>query len=156
MLTNLPSQIVVFLISMLPVGERAAIPLAMKVYGLSPIESLLITFLGSIIPVTAVVFLLGPVSEFLSKRVGFVKKFFDWLFKHTRKKHGKHFELFEDLALLVFVSIPSPITGPWGGALASFVFGIKPKKALPFIFAGVLISGILIVFMTQGFSLIFK
>lgn len=156
MFLNLPPEIIVFFISMLPIGERAAIPLAMKVYGMSPVESLVITFLGSIIPVTAVVFLLGPISDFLSKRIKFIKKFFDWLFKHTRKRHGKHFELFEDLALLVFVSIPSPITGPWGGALASFVFGIKPKKALPFIFGGVLISGILIILMTQGVSIIFK
>lgn len=140
---------------MIPIGERAAIPLAMKVYGLSAWQSLAIAALGSIFPVIFIVYLLGPLSSYLSNKFMVVKRFFDWLFRHTRKKHSKHFEMFEDLALLIFVSIPSPITGPWGGALASFVFGIPPKKALPLIFGGVLISGILIIFLTEGFSIIF-
>lgn len=153
---NLPPQIIVFIISMIPVGERAAIPLAMKVYGFPWWQALVISFLGAIVPVFAIIYLLDPVSSFLSKRFKFIDRFFQWLFKHTRRKHSKNFKLFEELALLIFVSIPSPVTGPWGGALASFVFGIPPKKAIPFIFAGVLISGILIIFLTEGFSIIFR
>ena len=156
MYLNLPPQIIVFFVSMIPVGERAAIPLAMKVFGLPWWQALAISFLGAIIPVFVIVYLLGPISNFLSKKIRIVSRFFDWLFRHTRKKHSKRFELFEELALLIFVSIPSPVTGPWGGALASFVFGIPPKKAIPFIFAGVLISGVLIIFLTEGFSLILR
>jgi len=156
MFSNLPPQIKIFFVSMFPIGERAVIPLAMKVFGLPWWQALAISFLGAIIPVFVIVYLLGPISNFLSKRFRFIERFFDWLFRHTRKKHSKRFELFEELALLIFVSIPSPVTGPWGGALASFVFGIPPKKAIPFIFAGVLISGVLIIFLTLGFSLILR
>ncbi len=156
MFLNMPPQIIVFLVSLFPIGERAVIPLAMKVYGLSALEALIISILGAILPVAFVVFLLGPISSFLSKYSKAIKNFFDWLFRHTQKKHGRQFELFKGLALLIFVSIPSPITGPWGGALASFVFGIPPKKALPLIFGGVLISGIIIIFLTEGVSIIFR
>ncbi|OIP23650.1 ligand-binding protein SH3 [bacterium CG_4_10_14_0_2_um_filter_33_32] len=156
MFFNLPPQIIIFLLSMLPVGEKVAIPVAIKVYGLSPWESFVITVIGSFIPTIAIVYLMGPISEFFSKRFIKVKKLFDWLFYHTRKRHTKYFDIFKELSLLVFVSIPSPITGPWGGALASFVFGIPPKKALPFIFGGCFISGIIITFLTQGATILFK
>ena len=37
-------------------------------------------------------------------------------------QHGSRFERFEDLALFLFVAVPLPLTGAWGGALAAFVF----------------------------------
>ena len=135
MFYNLPPQIIIFLLSMLPVGEKVAIPVAIKVYGLSPWESFVITVIGSFIPTIAIVYLMGPISEFFSKRFIKVKKLFDWLFYHTRKRHTKYFDIFKELSLLVFVSIPSPIT---------------------FIFGGCFISGIIITFLTQGATILFK
>lgn len=141
---------------MTPIGERAAIPLAMKVYNISAWQALLIVALGAIVPIIFVLYAFGPVSDFLAKRFKFIEKIMEWLTHHTRKKHSKNIERFEELALLIFVSIPSPITGPWGGALGAFVFGIPPKKAIPLIFGGVLISGLLIIFLTEGVSILFK
>lgn len=153
---NLLNYLIIFLLSMTPIGERAAIPLAMKVYNIPAWHALFIVSLGAIIPIFFVLYALGPISDFLSKKFKFIDKIMEWLYHHTRKKHSKNIERFEEFALLIFVSIPSPITGPWGGALGAFVFGIPPKKAIPLIFAGVLISGSIIIFLTEGISIFFK
>lgn len=61
----------------------------------------------------------------------------------------------EEIALITFVAIPLPMTGGWSGALAAFVFGIKPKKAIPLIFVGIAIAGIIVGFLSKGLSLFF-
>jgi uncharacterized membrane protein len=146
----------VLLISMLPVGElRVALPLALTIYKMDLISAFLITVIGNMIPVVFIAYLLEPVSNFLMKHSKFFKWFFDKLFQHTRQKHSKKFEVFEEVALVTFVAIPLPMTGGWSGALAAFVFGIKPKKSIPLIFLGVLGAGIIVSLITLGAKAVF-
>ena len=141
----------VFLISMIPIGElRVALPLALTVYKMDLITAFFITVLGNMLPLVAIIYLLEPVSNFLMKHSKFFRWFFNKLFHHTRHRHSKKFEVLEELALVTFVAIPLPMTGGWSGALAAFVFGIKPKKSLPLIFLGVLIAGVIVSLITLG------
>jgi len=141
-----------FLLSMVPIGElRAAIPLGISHYGLSAIQTFFIAVIGNMLPVVAIAFLLEPVSSWLMKHSKYFHWFFNWLFEHTRKKHSKKFEVFEEVALVTFVAIPLPMTGAWSGALAAFVFGIPPKKSLPLIALGVAIAGVIVTVITLGF-----
>ena len=105
------------------------------------------------IPVIAILWTLEPVSKFLMKRFHLARRFFNWLFSYTRRRHSKRFEKYEGFALAVFVGIPLPVTGGWTGALIAFVFGIPPKRALLHIFLGVLMAGIIVtvVFQTVGY-----
>jgi uncharacterized membrane protein len=140
-----------FLLAMLPIGElRAAIPLGISHYGLGVIQTYFIAVIGNMLPLLAIAFLLEPVSNWLMKHSKFFRWFFNWLFEHTRKKHSKKFEVFEEVALVTFVAIPLPMTGGWSGALAAFVFGIPPKKALPLIALGVAIAGLIVTAITMG------
>ena len=50
-------------------------------------------------------------------------------------------ERYEELALLLFVAIPLPVTGAWTGSLVSYLFGLNKLKSLFFIFIGVLMAG---------------
>ncbi len=144
-----------FITAMVPIGElRAAIPLGLTVFGLGIVETYVISVVGNMVPIFFIVFLLDFVSKFLSKHFRFFKWFFEWLFARTRRKHSRRFELLEEMALITFVAIPLPITGAWTGALASFVFGIPPKKALPLIFLGVLIAGVIVTMITLGVKLV--
>ncbi len=144
------------LIAMVPIGElRVALPLALTTFNLNLILAFLISVIGNMLPVVVIVFLLDPVSIFLSKHSKFFKWFFEWLFEHTRKKHSKKFETLEEVALVTFVAIPLPMTGAWSGALAAFVFGIPPKKSLPLIFLGVLIAGVIVSILTLGLKALF-
>lgn len=137
--------------AMMPIGElRVSIPLALTQFNLPFWQAYLFSIIGNMIPILFIVFLLNPVSEFLSKYSKFFKWFFNWLFERTRKRHSKKFETLEEVALVTFVAIPLPVTGAWSGAVAAFVFGIPPKKSLPLIFAGVLIAGIIVSLLTIG------
>lgn len=139
------------LTAMAPIGElRAAIPIGLTAFKLGVIETYIISVIGNMIPILLIIFLLEPISNLLSKHFKFFKWFFNWLFEHTRKRHSHKFEVLEEITLVMFVAIPLPMTGAWSGALASFVFGIPPKKSLPLIFLGVLIAGVIVTLITLG------
>lgn len=147
---DLPPRIMVLLVAMLPFSElRGAIPLAIKVYGLTPIEAFILGVVGNIIPVIFLLFLLGP----LEKRLRIIKvfdMFFDRLFHRTRKKHSERIDRYGALGLVTFVAIPLPITGAWTGVAAAYVFDIKKRYAFPAIVAGVLLAGIVVTLATLG------
>lgn len=140
-----------FISAMLPITElRGALPLALLHYKLPILTAYFAAVIGNIIPVFFIVYLLGPVQQFLSKHSRLFNWFFQKLFTRTRSKHTKRFETMEEIALVTFVAIPLPMTGAWSGALASFVFGIPPKKAIPLIFLGVLIAGVIVSILSLG------
>ena len=148
---NFPPELATFIISMLPVSElRGAIPVAIGVYNLDPTEAYFLAVSGNIIPVIFILKYIDPVSKYLMSKSKFFNKFFTYLFEHTRKKHNGKFEKWGPLALITFVAIPLPITGGWSGALAAFVFGVPFKKALPLIFLGVLIAGVIVTGLSLG------
>lgn len=143
------------LTAMTPIGElRAAIPIGLTAFKLGVIETYTISVIGNMIPIIFIIFLLEPTSKFLSKHSRFFKWFFNWLFEHTRRRHSHKFEVLEEITLVMFVAIPLPVTGAWSGALASFVFGIPPKKSLPLIFLGVLIAGVIVTLITLGIKFV--
>jgi len=140
LLTTVPVWFRTVVISMIPVVElRGAIPAAYHwKAGLG--ATFFWAVLGNMIPIPFILLLLGPVSDWL-RRFGPLDRFFSWLFERTRKKHGRSYERWRDLALCFFVAIPLPGTGAWTGALAAFVFDVPFWRALGAIFAGVLLAG---------------
>ncbi|MBU4314322.1 MAG: small multi-drug export protein, partial [Actinobacteria bacterium] len=113
-------------------------------YGMNVFETYIISVLGNMIPVAAILWILEPVSKFLMNRFKIARRFFTWLFNYTRRRHSKRFEKYEGYALAGFVAIPLPITGGWTGALIAFVFGIPPKRAVLHILIGVLMAGVIV------------
>lgn len=139
------------LMAMAPLGElRVALPYALTKLSLPFWEAYFLSVVGNMIPIIIIIYLLDPVSKFLSKHSRLFKRFFDWLFERTRKKHSHRFEVLEEIALVSFVAIPLPVTGAWSGAVAAFVFGIPPKKSLLLILLGVMIAGIVVGLLTIG------
>lgn len=149
--SSLPPELAIFIISMLPVSElRGAIPMAIGVYHLSPLQAYVIAVIGNIVPVIFILKYIEPVSNYLASKSKFFKMFFMRLFEYTRKKHNGKFEKWGALALITFVAIPLPITGGWSGAIAAFVFGIPLKKALPLISFGIMIAGVIMTGLSLG------
>jgi len=149
--SNFPPELATFIISMLPISElRGAIPVAIGVYNLNPIEAYSIAVIGNMIPVIFILKYIDPISKYLMSKSKFFDKFFTFLFERTRKKHNGKFEKWGALALITFVAIPLPVTGGWSGALAAFVFGIPFKKALPLIFLGIMIAGLIVMGLSLG------
>ena len=67
-----------------------------------------------------------------------------WQQERVRRVQGPRFEKYGSLALIILVAIPLPMTGAWTGSLASWVFGIPPRRAIPLIAIGVAIAGVVV------------
>lgn len=142
----------IFLTALTPIGElRAAIP-----YGLTALNQpvwlvFLTAIIGNIIPPLLILWLFPGVSAWLQKKSHLMAKFLDWLFARTRRRTKDKIEKYGSLALILFVAIPLPYTGAWSGALAAWLFGIPFKKAIPNIFLGIMIAGVIVTGITLGF-----
>lgn len=156
-LKNLPPEIATMIIAMIPVTElRASIPIALGVYDLSIFSAIFWSVLGDIIPMFFILIFIGPVSRLLMRKYKFWNKFFTWLFERTRYKfQGKH-DRFGELALIIFVAIPLPVTGSWTGSLASFLFGIPIRRAFVLITIGVILSAVIVSFIATGVFSFFR
>ena len=129
----------VIALAALPVSElRGAIPAALAM-GFSPQKAYLLSFIGNLIPVVPLLFLLQPIAAGL-RHIRIFERFFDWLFERTRKK-ATLVEKFEMLGLILFVAIPLPVTGAWTGCVAATLFKIRFRYAFLAIMLGVAIAG---------------
>ena len=140
----------VFLISATPVGElRLAIPVGLFVYHLNWFYVFVIAVLGNLLPVIFLLLFLEKTSNYLSKKSKFFRHFFQWLFERTHKKYISKFEKYDFIALMALVAIPLPFTGAWTASLVAFLFGIPFKRAFPAICFGVIIAGLIVIFVTK-------
>lgn len=148
---GLPPPLAVMVLAMLPVLElRGSIPLARQVWHLPPLEAFLWSVIGNALPVPFILLLLGPVTRWAESHWGWFHRFLERLYEHTRRRHSTRFERLRDLALMTFVAIPLPVTGAWSGSLAAFVFGVPFRRALLFIYAGVLVAGVVVLTAVYG------
>ncbi len=152
-LSHFPKDLATVLIAMLPIAElRGAIPWALASPpmggGLGWQEAYIYAVIGNFLPVIPLLLLLEPLSSRLRKFKIF-DRFFIWLFARTRRR-GKLIERYEALGLILFVGIPLPVTGAWTGSVAAFLFGVHLKWALPAIFAGILLAGVVVTLASLG------
>ncbi|RKY41841.1 MAG: ligand-binding protein SH3 [Candidatus Makaraimicrobium thalassicum] len=149
-LVGFNKEAAVIILAALPVSElRGAIPLALAI-GFPPLKAYSLSFIGNLIPVLPLLFLLQPVSNGL-RHIRIFRKFFDWLFERTRKKAAL-IEKFEALGLILFVAIPLPVTGAWTGCVAATLFKIRFRYAFIAIIVGVAVAGLVV----MGLSLVGK
>lgn len=156
LVSGIPPIIATIIVAATPIAElRGAIPLAIEVYHLPIWQAFLFSVIGNTIPIFFVYFVFELFYRLLSKNK-IAKGFFEWLFARTRKKFQGSYALYGEIALVIFVAIPLPMTGAWTGALAAWLFGIKPKVGIPLVFAGVVIAGIIVTLLTVGVSAILR
>ena len=147
-----------FLISMVPIIElRGAVPFGVAM-GVNPFVALAVSIIGNMIPVPFIYLFARKFLEW-GKDVKFLSKICKWVLKKG-EKGGKKLTAKTGqsvyVALLLFVGIPLPGTGAWTGALVAAIMGIRLKHAIPAIFLGVLIAGVLVTGITYGFFAIFQ
>jgi len=144
------------LAAMTPVGElRLAIPFALAKLDLTIEQAYILSVIGNLIPVIFLLLFLEAVSLFLIRKSKTFAKFFDWLFERTRRRINHHYEIYGYIALVVFVSIPLPITGAWTGSAAAYLLGIPFWRAFGLIALGVVISGVIVTLASIGIISIF-
>lgn len=152
-ISHLPKELATFLLGAIPVTElRAALPIGYRVYHLSAFWAWFFSVAGTFFSMILIVYLLDPIATFLSARMDIFKKFFDWLFEHTRKRVSHRIEEYEEWGIFILAATPIPLVGGMTGALAAFVFGIPRKKSLPLLLLGTMVSGGIVL----GITLFFK
>ncbi|MBU0672622.1 MAG: small multi-drug export protein [Candidatus Margulisbacteria bacterium] len=123
LLRGLPNELIVFLVSATPVIEvRGAVPIALLLFKLPVVTTLILCVLGSILPVFPILWFL-KIAVGKLRKIEFFDKFFEWLFARTRSK-SKIIEDFELVGLTLFIAIPFPGTGVWTGTIAAYLLGL--------------------------------
>ena len=142
----------VFLISMVPIIElRGAIPVAVGM-GLPLIPSYIICIIGNMLPVPFIYFFARKVLIWGSDKP-VIGKFFTFCLEKG-EKGGKKLQakagrgLF--VALLLFVGIPLPGTGPWTGTLAASLLDMDFKSSVVAVMCGVLLAGVIMALISNG------
>lgn len=150
--SGFPRELATFLIAFIPVTElRASIPLAIKVYGLSPLAAWFYSVAGTYFVMVLIVFLLDPIAKILSKYFLLFEKFFAWLFEHTRKRANGKMEKYGEWAIFILAATPIPLLGGLTGALAAFVFDVPFRKSLPLLLFGTMVAGAIVTGITLYF-----
>jgi uncharacterized membrane protein len=145
------NEIIVFLTAMTPVGElRAAIPVGIEVFGMSPLHTYVISVLGNAVPVLVLVFGLGAITRWCDKNVKWCHRILLKVFARTERVFRGRYERYGAVALFLFTMIPLPVTGVWTASVAAVIFKIRPKVAVPAILLGMLTAGIIVTFVTLG------
>lgn len=149
LLAGVPDWAIVLFIAALPIVElRGAIPVAILTLGMPWQEAVPLAILGNMIPIPFILWLLGPVSQFLSRWRVF-ERFFNWLFERTRRRSAA-LERAEVAGLIVFVAIPLPVTGGWTGSVAAYLLNFPIWRSTAYIFVGVCIASIVVTLLTVG------
>jgi len=140
---GISADFVVMAIAAMPIVElRGAVPVAHHVFDMGLVRSFVLSVIGNMIPVPAILLLLGPVSNVMRK-IPIFDKFFTWLFNRTRRRSGT-IQKYQELGLILFIAVPLPVTGAWTGSLAAFLFGLRFWLSMFCVVAGVCIAGVVV------------
>lgn len=146
--SGMGKEIVVFIISMLPILELRGGLLAARILNLNFMPAYIISILGNCLPIPFVLL--------------FLDKIFNWLknFKTTKKIVVKienkilskkaQIEKYGYWGLLLFVGIPLPGTGAWTGAGLAVLLRLDRKKSSLVIFLGVILASIIMSIISYG------
>ncbi len=151
--THTGNLMMTMLISMVPVLElRGAIPAGVAA-GLSVKEALVVSIIGNLLPVPIIILFVRKVFDWMRKK----SERLDFLvcrFEEKAKKQSVMIDKYEWFGLVLLVAVPLPGTGAWTGALVAAMLNMRLKRALPAVFIGVVIAGIVLYYITYGASML--
>ena len=141
-------EIVVFIISMIPILELRGGLLAASLLQIPITTAIPICIVGNIVPIPFILL--------------FIKKIFQWLKKFRifrpliEKLENRAMKKSDSVAkgefwgLALFVGIPLPGTGAWTGSLIAALLEIDLKKAVWAILVGIIIATIIMSIVSYG------
>ena len=147
-LKDLPPELIVFAISLLPILELRGGLVAAALLGLEWYIAFPICVIGNILPIPFILLFIKQIFKVLRKLPVFKK-----IIPKLEKKAGEKGSLINRgrfIGLFSFVAIPLPGTGAWMGALAATLLDIRMKKSFPIIFLGVITAGIIMLLIAYA------
>ncbi len=146
--TVLGKEILVFIISLMPILELRGGLLAASLLGLDPIPSYIISVIGNVIPIPFILWFMGTILKWMKKRKR-LKKIANWIDKKVEKNRSK-IEAFGFWGLVLFVGIPLPGTGAWTGCLVASVLEMDKKKSFIAAMIGVFMASLIMMIISFG------
>ena len=142
-----PAELIIFLISLLPILELRGGILAGTLLGVDWPIAYLICVIGNLLPIPFILLFIRKIFDWM-RNTRFVK-LVDKLEAKAEKKSAKVTK-YKKFGLFLFVAIPLPGTGGWTGALIASVLNMRLKDSLPPIIAGVLVAGFVMTLLSYG------
>ena len=141
-------EMIVFIISMIPILELRGGLLAASVLNIDIVRALWICIVGNLIPVPFILLLITPIFNWLKKRKR-IRPFVEKLENRAMKKSDK-IGKYEFWGLMLFVGIPLPGTGAWTGSLIASLLEIDIKKSSLAIFCGIIMATVIMYIVSYG------
>ncbi len=145
---KISSEIIVFLVSMIPLLELRGSILAAGFMETTFLPTYIAAVLGNMFPIPFILIFISKVFDVMEK--------IKWLEKIPKKIKAKAISKSEQIekygywGLFIFVAIPLPGTGAWTGSLLAVLLGLKKGKSLLAIFGGVLTAGLIMSLLAFG------
>lgn len=147
---NLNGEIIIFIISLLPILELRGGLIAASLLNIPFTSSFIICLIGNILPIPIILLFLEKVFTFLKK--------YPKIAKILNKLEARSLSRSQDitkykyiyLGLFLFVAIPLPGTGGWTGALLAILLGLNRKKSFIAIALGIIAAGIIMSILSYG------
>ena len=140
-------EIIVFLISMLPILELRGSLLAAGFLKMEFLSTYIIAVMGNMLPIPFILVFIDKIFAALKKTR--FKRFIEKLENKALSKSDQ-IRKYGKFGLFLFVAIPLPGTGAWTGALAASLLRMKPKDSILPIFMGVVTAGLIMSLLSFG------
>ncbi len=146
--SSLSSEMVIFIISMIPILELRGGLLIASLLHVPMIKAAFICIIGNIIPIPFILLFIRKIFELMKK----TKLFRPLVEKLEKKAMGKSDKIkkYEFFGLVLFVGIPLPGTGAWTGSLIAALLEVDIKKASIAIFIGLILATIIMCLFSYG------
>lgn len=147
-LTFLGNEVALFIISMIPLIELRGAVILGAALDMNWIVVLVVSVIGNMVPIPFLLLFGRKILDWL-KTIPFSSKMAHW-YEEKLVKKADQINRYAKWGLFLFVAIPLPGTGAWSGVLAATFLNMKMRQALPMIFFGVLVAGIIMVIGSYG------
>ena len=147
-LSFMPKEVIVFIISMVPILELRGGLVAASLFGIGMFEAIIICILGNLVPIPFILFFITPIFNWM-KKTKLLRPIVEKLEKKSMAK-SKDIKKYEFWGLALFVGIPLPGTGAWTGALIASLIEMDRKKAFAAIGVGLVMATIIMSIISYG------
>ncbi len=145
---GLPAELIVFVVSMVPIVELRGGILCASILGLPMGRGVFFCLLGNMIPVPFILLFITPIFAWL-KKTRLFRPAVQRLEESSLSKSGR-IQTYEFWGLLFFVGIPLPGTGAWTGSLIASLLDVPKKKAVPAVYLGLLLAACIMSLISYG------
>jgi uncharacterized membrane protein len=143
-----PREVVVLLVSMMPILELRAGLFVAKFLDMPLLEAIPICIVGNIIPIPLILLFIKKIFKWMGKTKLF-HKLIEKLEARAMKKSSA-LANGEFVGLMLFVGIPIPGTGAWMGSLIAALLEVDFKKAIVAELVGIAIATVIVSILSYG------